>query len=195
MEVPVPYNVPRVVERQVDCPVTVTVTEQVPVPVTVQKTVTRPVPQPVPRVSAPPPIASLLPAHPLPSAGAQARAVTRFGFSFLIFSPNPSPRLSSFVCTQTVERYIDKLVPTPVEVRVPQPVQVPCPVEVIRYRDIPVPQEHIVEKVVTVTVERRVPVTQVLPCFPFLLGCCSSLLWTFRHGSLCSVVVSHRSAR
>ena len=66
-----------------------------------------------------------------------------------------------FANLQTVVRCVDKPVPTPVEVRVPQTVCVPVPVETVRYRDCPVIQEQIVEKIVTVPVPRTVPVRQV----------------------------------
>ena len=61
-----------------------------------------------------------------------------------------------------MQRIVDRTVPTPVEVRVPQTVPVPVPVECVRYRDVPTIQEQIVEKVVTVPVPRTVPVKQVL---------------------------------
>ena len=78
-----------------------------------------------------------------------------------------------------MQRIVDRTVPTPVEVRVPQTVPVPVPVECVRYRDVPTIQEQIVEKVVTVPVPlmRLMEVDADTPAAP--AACVYSSLWTF----------------
>ena len=158
-------SVQKIVERRVDVPVEVKVRPEVRVPHPVQKVVERPEPYPVDKVAEVPqpyPVQKVVERRVDAPQVVQVREEVRVPCTVERVADRPVPT----PVAREVVKYVDRPVPQPYEVKVPQPCEVKVPVEQIRYRDVPVPVERVREVVQHVQVQVPRQVKQIQPVAP-----------------------------